>query len=202
MHWEPPPAFDYYLPLMSLPQIFQTTLDTIPGPSPYLPVPPGEDLPPVPPGHRKIGLVWSCNRLSGDNDRRSLRLEELAPVLEVPGAVFFSLQKPVPPADQAAFRACPNLVDIEARLGTFRDTAAAIGQMDLVLTVDTAVAHLAGALGKPTWTLLHWCPNWRWLRARTDTPWYPTMRLFRQVEAGRWQGPVAAVAAEMRRVCG
>lgn len=195
---ETPPPFDYYIPVMSLPLVLGTTLDSIPG-DPRLVAPDAEALPPVPPGHLKVGLAWTGNSTHHNDARRSIPLVELAPILAKPGITFFSLQVPVRPADQPHVDAAPNLVSLTDRLLDFYDTAGCLAQMDLVLSVDTAVAHLAGSLGKPVWTLLPEPADWRWLLQRTDSPWYPTMRLFRQSPSGQWPPAIAQVADELAR---
>ena len=106
----------------------------------------------------------------------------------------------MPPRDEAVVRARPNLVNLGPVLRDFRHTAAVIGQMDLVISVDTAVAHLAGALGKPVWTFLIHSADWRWFLDRADTPWYPTMKLFRQTEFCQWASPIQRAAQELRRL--
>ncbi|MGD0058523.1 MAG: tetratricopeptide repeat-containing glycosyltransferase family protein [Verrucomicrobiia bacterium] len=193
-----PPPFDYYVPVMSLPLILGTTLETIPG-DPWLVAPVAEPLPAVPPGHVKVGLAWAGNSTHHNDARRSIPFTELGPILAKTGITFFSLQVPVRAEDEPHVRATPNLVSLTARLRDFYDTADCVGQMDLILSVDTAVAHLAGALGKPVWTLLPDPADWRWLLLRTDSPWYPTMRLFRQSPCGQWQPVIAGVAEELRR---
>jgi Flp pilus assembly protein TadD len=197
---EAPPPFDFHIPLMSLPRLCQTDLETIPNGVPYLPAPACVDFPAVPSGHLKVGLTWAGNLSSEDLADRSIRLEELAPLFEIPGVIFFGLQAPMPPRDEPVARALPNLLNLGPHLSDFRRTAAVIGQMDLILSVDTAVAHLAGALGKPVWTLLMHSPDWRWFLDRADSPWYPTMRLFRQTERGQWAPPILRMAQELRRL--
>jgi len=193
-----PPPFDYYVPVMSLPLVLGTTLETIPR-NPWLVAPVAEPLPPVPPGHLKVGLAWAGSPANFNDARRSIPFPELRPILAQPGIAFFSLQLPVRPEDQPHVCATLNLVPLTERLRDFYDTAGYLGQMDLVLSVDTAVAHLSGALGKPTWTLLPDPGDWRWLLERTDSPWYPTMRLFRQSRAGQWPPVIARVAEELGR---
>ena len=185
-----------------LPHRLGITLANLPRQTPYLLAPTDGILPPAPPGHLKLGLAWSGNRLHQVNERRSLALAELEPVLRLPGVTFYSLQVDVPPRDESNLGRFPNLVDLRPRLRDFQDTAAMVAQLDLVLTVDTAVAHLAGALARPTWTLLAQAADWRWLLDRTDTPWYPTMRLFRQTEPGDWRPVVATLAAELIKLGG
>ena len=196
---EAPPPFHSYVPLMSLPGILGTTVETIPNGTPYLAAPPCLGLPPSPPNHRRVGLAWAGRPTHDDDAVRSLRLEELAPLLQTPGITFYSLQVPPPTRDEPYLRSLPNFVDLTGRLIDFRHTAALMGQMDLVISVDTVIAHLAGALAKPTWTLIQYSPDWRWLLQRSDTPWYPSMRLFRQPAKGNWQPVITQVADELRQ---
>ena len=141
----------------------------------------------------RIGIVWAGNPNHKNDRRRSIDPLLLAPLAQIPGARWFSLQKDSSPAKDAGFAS-----HLGAELADFADTAAAIENLDLVISVDTAVAHLAGALGKPTWTLLPFAPDWRWLLDRDDSPWYPTMRLFRQPEPGDWTAVISAVAAALK----
>jgi len=197
---QPPPPFDCFIPLMSLPRLFQTTLETIPRGVTYLRSPSGPDIPHPPEGRLKVGLAWAGNATHDGDATRSMRLEQLTPILEVPGVAFFSLQVPVPSEDEPLLRSTPQLANLAAQLKDFRNTAAIIHEMDLVISVDTAVAHLAGALGKPAWTFIEHSPDWRWLLGRSESPWYPTMRLFRQTEPGHWQPIIRQAAEELRRL--
>jgi len=184
------PIFDYYVHLQSLPRVFGTTLESIPAQVPYLRVdaqrvtrwalrlPAGEWL--------KVGLVWAGNPEHANDRNRSLRLDALQSLWEVDGVQFVSLQKGTPAEEIKTLPAQLKLTDLGSELADFSDTAAVIEQLDLVLCVDTAVAHLAGALGKPVWVMLPTPADWRWLEGREDSPWYPTMRLFRQRERGQW----------------
>ncbi len=134
---------------------------------------------------------------------RSVSAELLEPLLAVPGCSFFSLQKGEAAASLA--RLDPQgerVLDYTAELDSFADTAALVSALDLVIAVDTAVAHLAGALGKPVWMLLPSAPDWRWMRERTDSPWYPTARLFRQSQRGDWKAVIDAVAAALGQAAG
>ena len=124
-------------------------------------------------------------------------LAQLVPLAAAGRAGFVSLQKPMPAADHAALSQFPGLADISAELADFGDTAAVIANLDLVITVDTAVGHLAGAMAKPVWILLPKASDWRWLSERSDSPWYPTARLFRQVTPGAWDPVIAAAAAAL-----
>jgi hypothetical protein len=194
------PAFDLYCPLTSLPLAFGTRLDTIPSMTPYLSAR-AESLPAWEArlGARdglRVGLVWSGNPKHRNDYNRSIPLSMLAPILDV-GARFLSLQKDPRPDDKAFLLARPEIVDHTAELTDFAETAALISCLDLVITVDTSVAHLAGALGCPTWILLPHTPDWRWLLDRDDSPWYPSARLFRQDETRDYTSVVARVRHEL-----
>ncbi|MEE8207666.1 MAG: tetratricopeptide repeat protein, partial [Nitrosomonadaceae bacterium] len=193
--------FDVHIPLLSLPGIFGTTLDTIPSDASYITVDPrfvtqwrmrlghNEDF--------KIGIVWAGSPKHNMDRTRSCSLADFAPLTDpfdrvirqdTPNLTFYSLQKGLasieafnPPEDM-------KLINLEDELNDFTDTAAVIANLDLVISVDTAVAHLAGALGKTVWTLLPFVPDWRWLQNRDDSPWYPSMRLFRQTRTNNWAG--------------
>ena len=190
------PAFDVHAYLMSLPFLMGITLDTLPDAVPYLRAPDR----PVARAIRerggagvRVGLVWAGNKFQTRDRVRSVGLAALAPLLAVPGAAFFSLQKGEGLRELDASPHAP-IVNLDPVLGDFSDTAAAIDALDLVITVDTSVAHLAGALGKEVWTLHAQVPDWRWMLDRGDSPWYPTMRLFRQSALNDWSAPVAAAA--------
>jgi tetratricopeptide (TPR) repeat protein len=192
----PEKSFDCHLALMSLPLIFGTTLASIPNAVPYLRAPRDSDfvLPQSSGRAPRVGLVW-CGSRSQPHDRRPVPFENLRPLLEIEGAEFYSLQKGTDLSNQQT--PPPRQVfDLAPQLTDFGATAAAIEQMDLVITIDTAVAHLAGALGKPVWVLLSFAPDWRWLLEREDSPWYPTMRLFRQTTPGRWDDVIRRVCLE------
>lgn len=194
---QPLPPFDVCTIVFSLPGLLGTTLETVPNRVPYLRAPPPKAPLAVPPGQFKVGLVWAGNPTHDGDARRSLAFADLAPLLATPGIAFFSLQVPPPKRDEACRRAFPNLVDLGPCCADFLDTASFLQQLDLTITVDTAVAHLAGALGRPVWTLITHCPDWRWLLDRADTVWYPTMRLFRQPVRGQWGPVIAQVAREL-----
>lgn len=195
--------FDLHLPLMSLPRLFGTTLESVPATVPYLrtsAAPPDGVVGAT--GRLNVGLVWSGSR-SHPNDRRPIPLGLLAPLLGIAGIQFYSLQTGPGRAELGDFAGAGSLIDWGDRLTDFNVTAAALDCMDLVITVDTAIAHLAGALGKNTWLLLSFAPDWRWMRERKDSPWYPTMRLFRQTVPGDWGsvvGQVAEALGELQRV--
>lgn len=190
--------FDWHCPLMSLPLGFRTTVESIPAEVPYLTAPADRvaawraRLGPRT-GRRRIGIAWAGNPDHGQNRTRSVPLARLAPLLDRTDCEFHIAITPVPPADRAAVDARANLVDYSTALGDFADTAALLSLMDLVISVDTSVAHLGGALGLPTWVLLPFSAEWRWLVGRADSPWYPTARLFRQAAPSDWDSVVRAV---------
>jgi tetratricopeptide (TPR) repeat protein len=208
-----PPDFDLHAPLMSLPLIFGTDISTIPGLVPYLRPDPGAverwrgKL-----GARRgprVGLVWNGGarpdqpHLRHANERRNMDFSHMAKV-NLPDMEFFSLQKGEPaetelPSLLATHWSGGNFTNLAADLTDFAETAALIANLDLVIGVDTAVAHLAGSLGAPVWLLLPEVPDWRWLLERADSPWYPSMRLFRQPSRGDWPAVIARVRDELAR---
>jgi hypothetical protein len=182
---------------MSLPLAFQTTLETIPNKIPYLRVDPDQSslwkarLKKIP-ARRKIGLVWAGGQKHPANSKRSMNPHHLAPLAAIPDTAWISLQKGT---SDAPFP----LHDWTAELHDFAHTAALVQNLDAVIAVDTAVAHLAGALGKPVWILLPFSPDFRWLVDRSDAPWYPTARLLRQTSPSDWKGVVDRLAAELSK---
>jgi tetratricopeptide (TPR) repeat protein len=196
----PIPRFDYFIPMLSLPRVLAVTRETIPSRAPYLQAPPSSKLPAGSrSGHLNVGLAWAGNPGHNQDAARSLRLQSLAPLLEIPGVNFFSLQREVPAADKSWLSLVADVVASDLVFEDFLQTASFINELDLVITVDTSVAHLAGALGKPVWLLLQHSADWRWFLDRADTPWYPTMQLYRQTERGRWDQPIAQVADALRQ---
>lgn len=201
---EPLPESDYVCPLLSLPSILGITLDTLPARTPYLHASKEESLrwndrlASLSPESLKVGLAWSSDPRNQAASAKSLPWQALAPLLELPGLAFCSLQKGAPTGDGAPM-AVP-FADWTAELRDFADTAALISGLDLIISIDTAVAHLAGALGKPVWTLASFPPDWRWLLDRQDSPWYPTMRVFRQRARGNWNDVVAEAADNLSRL--
>lgn len=199
---EPAPPTDFYCPLMSLPWLFGTTLETVPGAVPYLAAPEsvarawqarlGRSG-----AETRVGLAWAGGAHMDDMDnhfmdrRRSIPPSLLAPLGRVPGARLFSLQKDQPPSPE------PEMFDFMPAAADFADTAALVAQLDLVITVDTSVAHLAGAMGKPVWLLNRFDSCWRWQRDRSDSPWYPTMRIYRQTVPGHWAEVIERVARDL-----
>jgi Flp pilus assembly protein TadD len=195
-----PPPYDVHCPLMSLPRVFGTNLETIPANVPYLFADPalvarwkqafvGEVL--------KIGLAWAGNPRQPNDHKRSSSLAAFAPLAQLPGVQFYSLQMGAAAAQLQSPPAGMRIIDLAPQIRSFADTAAMIEALDLVVSVDTSVAHLAGALGKPVWVPLAYAADWRWLLDRTDSPWYPTMRLFRQPRPGDWEPPMREIAAQL-----
>lgn len=196
----PLPPFDCHLPLLSLPRIFSTTLENIPCDIPYLKASPSiaKELPPASKVGFKVGLVWAGNPEHLNDQNRSISLRVLRPLFDSSSISFYSLQLGALAAQLKQDAALARVTDLSPFLRDFATTAAAIDGMDLVISVDTSVAHLAGALGKPVWLLLPYAPDWRWMLGRDDSPWYPTMRLFRQDKLGDWTGIIGKVSAELR----
>ena len=215
-------AFDVHIPLLSLPAVLGTTLDTIPSNAPYLAVPSGRQIDLITngaprysaPRPLRIGIAWAGSPTQGNDRNRSARLADFAPLFEVPGIEWHSLQVGEKRAELDALRT-PALApkrsagasvthhaslveDWGPKIKEWADTAAVVSQLDLVISVDTGVAHLAGALGVLAWVLLCYAPDWRWLLARTDSPWYPAARLFRQPRPKDWAGVLAEAAAALR----
>ena len=196
-------ACEVYIPLLSLPMIFGTTVDTIVAEVPYLKADPArieswslrvdsEDF--------KIGLAWAGNPKYKDDHSRSCPLIKFSPLARIPGVTFYSLVK-WPVGEQ--FSHAPeglSLVDFSGTLKDFAESAALISNLDLVISVDTAVAHLAGAMAQRVWTILPFDPDWRWLLGREKSPWYPTMRLFRQPKPGDWDTVIQRVASELAKL--
>ncbi|MBI3515529.1 MAG: glycosyltransferase family protein [Proteobacteria bacterium] len=195
--WDRIPPYDLQCPLSSLPRAFGTTLDTIPAPIPYLHADPAKSAhwrqrldALLPRGYRRIGLVWA-GRPAHENDRnRSLALDRLAPLAGLPGIALVALQLGPAQAQIGGFYGAAPLVNLAPEIADFTDTLAILDNLDLVVAVDTAVAHLAGAMAKPVFVLLPYAPDWRWLLDRTDSPWYPTARLFRQPALRDWDAVI------------
>ena len=194
------PAFDLHCPLVSLPLAFGTTLATIPAAPAYLSASPERQAAWArrlgPAAGRRVGLVWACNSRHGNDARRSMPLAAAVPLLRL-GLEVIGLQHEVPQRDRASLSAMPGLRLLGPECRDFEDTAALVSLLDVVVTVDTAVAHLAGALGRPVCILLAQPSDWRWLLRREDSPWYPRARLFRQERRGDWDGVMTRVAAHL-----
>jgi Flp pilus assembly protein TadD len=197
------PPFDSHCALMSLPLAFGTDLTSIPGGVPYLHVPAerieawSRRLPPA--QGLRVGLCWSGNPNHQSDRERSISLERLTPLLSAPGVQFVGVQKDLRESDRAVLSHFP-LLGLGQQFEDFADTAAVLSLCDLVISVDTSVAHLAGALGRPLWLLIQYMPDFRWLMEREDSPWYPTARLFRQHSRGDWDSVIARLGGELARV--
>jgi hypothetical protein len=200
-HWGRCPPFAAYCPLSGLPRLHGTRLDTIPSKGPYLHAEPSrteawrarlEDL--LQQRTRRIGIVWAGRPTHNNDLNRSVSLSTFAPIAALGGISLVSLQKGPAQSAIADYSDRAPLLNLGAEIADFVDTMAIIETLDLVITVDTAVAHLAGAMGKPVWILLPYAPDWRWLLERSDSPWYPTARLFRQRSPGDWDSVARAVA--------
>ena len=190
----PVPQADFHLPLLSLPHRLGITLATVPAQVPYLAAPAAGPSLARPPGTRlAVGIVWAGRALHTNDHNRSIALEEFLALADLPGVALYSLQKGPRSGDIAALGARALVRDLAPAIGDFADTARLVMQLDLVIAADTAVVHLAGALGKPAYVLLPFTPDWRWLGGREDTPWYPSLRLFRQRVPRDWKGVMARV---------
>jgi len=194
------PPFDFHLPLLSLPLVL-SQFEPLPMKKPYLRVDPAardawrERLQPG----LRVGIVWAGSKVHRYNARRSMAAEKLLPVLRVPGVSVYSLQVGPPPPPTLVEA---GLIDFTAHITDFADTAALMAELDVIISADTAPAHLAGALGLPVWTLVPFIPDWRWGSAGETTPWYPNMRLFRQCTIGDWDDVIARVVSELERTRG
>jgi hypothetical protein len=197
------PVFDYHIPMLSLPAMMKTDIDTVPWQGPYLTPDPNEvgryRAIPGPRSGPRIGLCWSSGvRTEGlwikeYGKRKSMHFRELLPLIKSNAANFISLQ--VGPERE---QHCDFIADPLPDTPDWDDTAALVASLDLVITVDTSVAHLAGALGKPVWVMMHTEGSWHWMTERLDSPWYPTARLFRQKEIHQWADVVAEVGQALR----
>ncbi len=199
------PAFDLYCPLLSLPLVFGTELSTIPSTVPYISPPPErvtrwQGCVPKN-GRLRIGVCWAGSILHPGDQRRSIPLEKFATILSVSGVDFISLQKEVSEQDGKILRD-HGVIALGQHFDDFADTAAVMTMLDLIISVDTSVVHLAGAMAKAVAVLIPFSPDFRWLLERTDSPWYPTMRLFRQTSIGDWSGPLEQLRRELEAVAG
>jgi tetratricopeptide (TPR) repeat protein len=198
---DPLPAFDIQAPLLSLPYLLKTRIDTIPADVPYIRpradrvatwrdrLPRGKKL--------TAGVVWAGGKDFKGDHNRSIALQRFETLFDAAGIGFVSLQRELRAGDAARLRQWPDVVHVGEQLADFADTAAIISMLDLVISVDTSVAHLAGAMARPVWILLPMVPDFRWLLDRTDSPWYPTARLFRQSKLGDWDSVLANVKAAL-----
>jgi len=199
--WRQCPPYAAYAAFSGLPLVHRTVLETIPADIAYLhanlrraAVWQARVAAKAARGGRKIGLVWAGRPTHANDRNRSVRLARLAPLFDCPGVTFVALQKGPKLEEAGRYYGRAPLLNLGAAIEDFGDTAAIIANLDLVVTVDTSVAHLAAAMGKPTWIMLPYAPDWRWLLGREDSPWYPSVRLFRQTRPGDWEGVAARVA--------
>ncbi len=203
---EDPPEFDLECPLLSLPSVFGTTVETVPWPGAYLGADPAlamekwEQFPDIDPQNRplRVGLAWAGNPRYKADRLRSVQLEILLPLLRNPGIAWISLQKGAPAEQLCGLPGDVVVWDGSSQDRDLAETAALVATLDLVVTTDTCIAHLAGAMGKPVWILLPHLADWRWMCESPTTPWYPTARLFRQSKPGDWNGVLQQVIAELR----
>ncbi len=192
---EPEFKYDYHIPLLSLPFYFGTTIDNIPKETKYIYVTPSladsweKEL--LGKNNFRVGIVWAGSPTHTNDKNRSCSLEMFLPFLSVPGVDFYSLQKGSASNQANSFK--KQVIDIANKIQTLEDTAAIISNLDLVITIDSSIAHLAGSLGKSVWVLIPFLPDWRWMLDRTDSPWYPTMKLFRQQKPGQWNDVVRKI---------
>jgi len=205
-HWEQRPDFAAYCPLSGLPRLAATRLDTIPAPVPYLYAQPAKTAlwaerlnSLLPRGYRRIGIVWAGRPTHISDHNRSMPLATLAPLSRLPRIVLVSLQKGPAQAQIGGYWGHAPLINLGPDIRDYADTMAILYGLDLLVTVDTSVGHLAGAMGKPVWIMLPFAPDWRWLLDRSDSPWYPSARLFRQKKPQHWGTVVAEIAAELER---
>jgi len=200
---EPIPRFDVQCPIMSLPLAFKTTMETIPTKVPYLAVSKniiekwrsklnGAEI--------KVGIAWAGNPNYPQDLDRSILLKNILPILRVKGARYFSLQKDLRHGDKEMLDVNSQIVRLDQEISDFEDTAAIMMSLDLVISSDTSVVNLAGALGRPIWVLLPSNPDWRWLLGRSDSPWYPTAKLFRQISRGEWSTVTDDVCVELEKL--
>ena len=199
-HWYEAGTCAAYVPICSLPFVAGTRLDSIPAPVPYLRAPPvlaahwRSKLDRwLPLGYRRIGLVWAGNPNHFNDHNRSMGLRHLRPLLDLPRTAFVSLQHGAATAQLGAMFGRAPLINIGAEDRGFRSTMAVLESLDLVISVDTSVAHLAGAMDRPAMVLLAHFADWRWLEGRDTSPWYPSLRLFRQPEPGAWDAVVVRI---------
>ena len=197
---ESSPKFDVNASLLSLPGILGTDLNSIPVKTPYLYTKSGSHTNLETCSEYKVGIVWAGNLKHPNNNNRSVELQQFSVLFDVEACQFFSLQVGNRRDDIIRYYYSNTIIDLGGDFSNFSDTAAAILELDLVISVDTAVAHLAGALGKPIWVLLPFMPDWRWLLERENTPWYPTMRLFRQTDTRDWAEALQKVRSELEKM--
>jgi hypothetical protein len=208
-----PQDFDLQTPLMSLPLLFGTTVDSVPSEIPYLRPDSRNnqqlDAAIIPSPNFKVGVVWSGGHrlLYSDGylagSRRNIALEQIAVIKDIPGIDFYSLQKGDPAESELVAKkdvVWPNIINCAHLINDFTDTAALLDSLDLLISVDTSTAHLAGALGKPVWILNRYDSCWRWLRGREDSPWYPTVKIYHQQKVADWTEVIERVKVDLAKL--
>ncbi len=202
--WDSIGEYAFYIPFSGLPRVAGTGLDNIPAPIPYVQPEAARSASwrawldqNAQPGLKRVGIAWA-GRPTHNNDRnRTVTLETFGPIAAVPGVTLVSLQKGPATAQLAQWRGATPIASPDATLETFEDTAALIASLDLVVAVDTSINHLAGAMGQPAWVMVPFAPDWRWLEGRADTPWYPSLRLYRQETPRNWDEVVRRIALDL-----
>lgn len=192
------PTYDFYASVFDLPHIFGTTLETVPAQTPYLPLLSPDETMRLPyDGRKKIGVVWGGSPAHKNDSRRSIPLKLFSELFDEEQFQFYSLNRDMKVGDAELLPTLP-VINLAPKLNNFADNARIIGQLDLLITCDTATAHLAGGLDRPVWVLLPFAPDWRWLTDRSDNPWYPKTRLFRQEKISDWAGVIRRVRQELQ----
>ena len=204
--WTDVPGHAAHCRLSSLPYLFRTQPDSIPSRIPYLQADPARIAhwrdrlaATLPSGLKRIGLAWTGRPTHPNDRRRSMPLAQLTSLIDAAPATFVSLQKPMPTRDHEIMQRFPGMTDLADELTDFGETAALMQNLDLIITVDTSMGHLAGALGRPAWILIPKAADWRWMLDREDSPWYPSVRLFRQPQPGAWDEPLGRMRAALSR---
>jgi hypothetical protein len=204
--WDQVGVFACYCPFSGLPRLKGTRIDSVPSATAYLtPEPERARLwrerldAQLPPGLKRVAFAWAGRPTHNNDHNRTIALDTMAPLFEVPGVAFVSVQKGPATAQLAGYKGAAPLLNLDAQIQDFEDTIAILSAMDLLVSVDTSVVHFAGALGRPAWAMIPFAPDWRWLMAREDTPWYPSVRLFRHPQPKRWDLVIPRVAGELAR---
>ena len=207
--WDEIPPYAAYCAFSGLPRLHGTRIGNVPATVPYLRAAPERAQlwrqrldAQIAPGLKRVGIAWAGRPTHNNDLNRSIKLETLAPLFDIEGMALVSLQKGPAVEQIAGYKGRAPLIDLDKQITEFDDTVAILDGLDLLICVDTAVGHFAGAMGRPVWVMLPHAPDWRWLMGRRDTPWYPTMRFFRHPAPRRWDMVVPAVAGELRRFLG
>ena len=203
--WDLIGPFACYCPFSGLPRLHGTRLDNIPSPGPYLSADPARATrwrdrlaARVSPGHKRVAIAWAGRPTHNNDINRTITLDTLAPLYDIEGVTFVSVQKGPAAAQTAGYQGRAPLLNLDAEIQDFEDTAAILENVDLLVSVDTSVVHFAGAMGRPVWSMIPYAPDWRWLAEREDSPWYASLRLFRHSAPRRWDLLVPRVAEALR----